>query len=77
VISFAYFADMFGILNWLNISLRDTEVTILKAEGKVQSCLGKKGEVRHFFKNDSFFAQIALNSVPPVESKVHVIVITT
>jgi hypothetical protein len=67
----------FGILNLLNISLRDTEVTILKAERKAQSYLGKEGEVRNCLKVIFFFAQITLNSVPPVESEVHVIVITT
>jgi hypothetical protein len=37
VISLAYLADVFGILNLLNISLHGTEVSVLAAEEKIQS----------------------------------------
>ena len=56
VISLAYLADIFGILNSLNISLQGRGVTILEAEEKIKS--SKKNWL--FGDEESFLAVLRI-----------------
>jgi hypothetical protein len=71
-----YLADVFGILNSLNISLQGKEVTMLEAEGKVQSfqeklaLLGRNVKSRNI-ADFCLFDKFTSDSVHPVEPKVY------
>jgi hypothetical protein len=77
VISVACLADVFGILNSLNISLHRAEVTLLEAEGKVQSFKEKLGLCGRRGKSGNYAEFSCLSdSVHPMELKVCESVIT-